>query len=192
MGHDMIDLGPPSERVARLVASVRDDQLDAPTPLPGTRLGDLIDHVETFTVAFTATARGEPTAPPPRPSAANLGTGWRERISRSLDTLADAWRDPAAWEGFVTAGGSDMPASVAGLVVLDELVVHGWDLAVASSRPYEVTAPEIEAATMFVTSFEAPRDGSLFGPIVPVPETAPPFDRLLGLTGRDPGWRPPA
>ena len=28
----------------------------------------------------------------------------------------------------------------------------------------------------------------LFGPVVPVPDDAPPFDRLLGQTGRDPAW----
>jgi uncharacterized protein (TIGR03086 family) len=187
----MIDLRPATERLAKLATSVADDQLGAPTPLPAANLGDLIDHVGTFTVAFTATARGESTERPPMPSGAKLEAGWRQRLSRDLAALADAWQDPAAWEGFVTAGGVDMPAEVAGLVVLDELVVHGWDVAVASSQPYEATAPEIESATMFVTSFEAPRDGTLFGPIVPVPETATPLDRLLGLTGRDPGWRPP-
>lgn len=188
----MFDLGPAAERMAKLVASVGDDQLDAPTPLPAARLGDLMDHVGTLTVKFTATARGEPTEAPPRPSASNLEAGWRERVSRDLAALADAWRDPGAWKGFVTAGGFDMPAEVAALVTLDELVVHGWDVAVASSQPYEVTPPEIDAAISFVEAFEAPRDGSLFGPIVPVPDDAPPFDRLLGLTGRDPGWQPPA
>ena len=43
----------------------------------------------------------------------------------------------------------------------------------------------------FVTSFEAPRDGSLFGPVVPVADSGTRFDQLLGLTGRDPHWRPP-
>ena len=42
----------------------------------------------------------------------------------------------------------------------------------------------------FVTSFEAPRDGNLFGPVVAVEDSAGPYDRLLGLTGHDPAWRP--
>jgi hypothetical protein len=33
------------------------------------------------------------------------------------------------------------------------------------------------------------RDG-MYGPVVPVADDAPAFDRLLGQTGRDPGWRP--
>jgi uncharacterized protein (TIGR03086 family) len=187
----MIDIGPAAERMAKLVTSVADDQLGAPTPLPSTTLGDLMDHVSTFTVAFTATAHGQRTDPPPPPSAARLESGWRDRIGRELAALADAWREPDAWEGFVTAGGFDMPAQVAGLVVLDELVVHGWDVAVASGQPYEATPAEIDASTSFVEAWDAPRDGTLFGPIVPVPETASPLDRLLGLTGRDPGWQPP-
>lgn len=188
---DMIDLGPAADRMAKLITSVTDEQLDAPTPSPGTRLGDLLDHIEGLTVAFTTTARGGHTEQPPPPSVSNLGKDWRRRISDELATLAEAWRDPGAWEGFTVAGGLEMPAAVAGLVTLNELVVHGWDVAVASAQPYEVPTREIEAATSFVQSFDAPRDGKLFGPIVPVPETAPPLDRLLGLTGRDPGWRPP-
>ena len=83
-----------------------------------------------------------------------------------------------------------MPAEVVGLVALDELVVHGWDLAAATGTPYEPAEPEIAAAAGFVTSFAAPRDGRLFGPVVPIPDRGTPLDHLLGLTGRDPDWQP--
>ena len=93
-----------------------------------------------------------------------------------------------------------MPAEVVGLVALDELVVHGWDIAVATGQPYEPPAHEIEAAMAFVTSFDAPRDGRLFGPIVPIPRrrhTARPAARphrprsLLATTSLRFGASPP-
>ena len=85
-----------------------------------------------------------------------------------------------------------MPADVVGLVALDELIVHGWDIAVATAQRYEPPSHELKAALSFVTSFDAPRDGSLFGPIVEVPDDATELDRLLGLTGRYPSWQPPS
>lgn len=166
----MIDLRPAADRTAMLVTSVADEQLNLPTPCPDSRLGDLIDHVGSLSRAFLASARKE---------------------AGDLRALADAWQATAAWDGFTKAGGIDLPAEVAGLVVLDELVVHGWDIAVASGQPYQPAGPELDAAMSFVGSFEAPRDGSLFGPVVPVADTAPALDRLIGLTGRDPGWQPP-
>jgi uncharacterized protein (TIGR03086 family) len=189
----MIDLTPSAERMTALLDAVTDDQLDRPTPCPDSSLGDLVDHVGTLTIAFTAKAGddGSRSGPPPKPDAANLEAGWRERIARDLRSLAEAWQVPAAWEGMTSAGGIELPAEVAGLIALDELVVHGWDIAVSIGAPYDPSPSEIEAAMSFVTSFDAPRDGNLFGPVVPVPEGAAPLDRLLGLTGRDPNWQPP-
>jgi uncharacterized protein (TIGR03086 family) len=188
----MIDISPATDRMVSLLASVSEDQLDRPTPCPKACVGDLIDHVGTLTKAFIAVARKDSrgTGAPPQPSAANLEAGWRDRIARDLEMLADAWRDAAAWDGMTNAGGLELPAHVAGLVVLDELVVHGWDIAVSTGQPYEPSVPEVNAASSFVASFDAPRDGTLFGDVVPVPNNAPPLDRLLGLTGRDPHWQP--
>ena len=189
----MIDLHPAAQRTISLVTSLDDEQLDLPTPCPEARVGDLIDHLGVFAVTFLAAARKDSegrTSPPPPPSRANLEPDWRDRISRDLLALADAWRDPQAWEGSTYAGGTEMPAEVVGLVALDELVVHGWDIAVATTQPYEPASPEIEAAMTFVKSFDAPRDGGLFGPIVPVADDATQLDQLLGLTGRDPSWQP--
>ncbi len=190
----MIDIGPATDRMTSLLAIVSEDQFDRPTPCPDARVGDLVDHVGAFTKGFIAVARKDVdgTEAPVKPDAAHLEAGWRDRIGRDLATLADAWRDPAAWEGMTSAAGVPLPAHVAGLVALDELVVHGWDLAVAIGQPYAPPVQDVEAAMSFVASFDAPRDGTLFGPVVPVPDDAPAMDRLLGLTGRDPGWRPAA
>jgi uncharacterized protein (TIGR03086 family) len=83
-----------------------------------------------------------------------------------------------------------LPAEMVGVIAIDELVIHGWDLAVATGQGYDPPAREVEAAIAFVSGFDAPRDGRLFGPVVDVAPDATIFERLLGLTGRDPGWRP--
>jgi uncharacterized protein (TIGR03086 family) len=82
---------------------------------------------------------------------------------------------------------------VAGRVAINEVVVHGWDIAAATRHDYTCETGLIQAAYAFVQSAVAQDpDGSpgLFGPPVPVPESAPPLDRLIGLTGRDPAWQP--
>jgi uncharacterized protein (TIGR03086 family) len=108
-----------------------------------------------------------------------------------LAALAEAWHDPSAWEAMTRAGGIDLPGEVAGLVALDEVVIHGWDLAVATGQPYE--PDEATAAVVhgfLVESRKEPVPESLFGPVVSVNDDAPTFDRALGLAGRDPGWGP--
>src|SRR5438552_3525440 len=175
----MIDIRPATTRMVDLLAAVSESQFDLPTPCPEARLGDLIDHIGTLTGGFTAVARKETSGggAPPRPSATNLEATWQDRIARDLETLAEAWRDPAAREGTTFAGGVELPGQVAGLVALDELVVHGWDIAVSIGTTYEPSADDVEAATSLVASFGAPRDGNLFGPVVAVPARAPPLDR---------------
>jgi len=190
----MIDIEPAAQRMADLVATTPDDQLLLATPCPEARVGDLIDHVGMFAERFLASARkdtGDRSVPPRPPHLDELGPDWRERIPRDLLAMAVAWGEPAAWEGVTVAGVIEMPAEVVGLVVLDELVVHGWDIATATGRPFAPPIAEVDAAMSFVSTFEAPRDGSLFGPVVPLADPQQPLDRLLALTGRDPGWRPP-
>jgi uncharacterized protein (TIGR03086 family) len=190
-----LDLHPSVTTVAGLLRALPDEALDGPTPCPEMSVGDLIDHVQSFCVAFTAAAIKEPLELPPggpSASAAELGDDWRERIPARLQELAAAWDDPGAWDGMTAAGGLDLPGEVAGMISLDEVVIHGWDLAVATGQPYEVDPASLAALHGFVEQFVGdgpPREG-LFGPQVPVPDDAPLLDRVLGLTGRDPGWTP--
>nr|BFE80330.1 hypothetical protein GCM10020093_029310 [Planobispora longispora] len=133
------------------------------------------------------------------PDASRLGDDWRRRIPARLDELARAWRAESAWTGTTEVGGNELPADVAGAAALDEVIVHGWDLAVATGQPYpgadpaltETLTEALTTAYRWVGAVAAQNpDGSpgLFGPPVPVPGDAPLLERLLGLTGRDPRW----
>jgi uncharacterized protein (TIGR03086 family) len=193
----VVDLEPAARRMADLISGVPDELLGGRTPCPAYTLGDLVDHVGGLTLAFTAAARkadGEATSQGRVGDASRLSADWRTRIPRDLVVLADAWRDPAAWTGMTQAGGIEMPGEVAGIVALDELVIHSWDIARASGQAYECDPQALEAVHGFVSQFsgpgqEASREG-LFGPVVPVPVDAPLVDRVIGLSGRDPAWSP--
>jgi uncharacterized protein (TIGR03086 family) len=191
-----LDLEPAAQRMAALVEGVDPAQLGAPTPLPDYTLGDLVEHVGGLALAFTWAARKEfPDGPAMGPSgdAARLGDDWQTRIPDDLRALADAWRDPEAWTGMTQAGGVDLPGEIGGLVALDELVIHGWDVARASGQEFDVDPASLEAVHGFVSGFsdeDRTSDDALFGPVVPVPDGAPLLDRVIGLTGRDPAWSP--
>lgn len=85
-----------------------------------------------------------------------------------------------------------MPAPVMAVVALDELVVHGWDLAVATGQEYRSDDDSVRRCLAFAESVgdDPEARAGLYGPVVPVPADAPLLDRLLGATGRDPRWQP--
>ncbi|WP_369141007.1 TIGR03086 family metal-binding protein [Modestobacter versicolor] len=188
-----LDLGPAVATTNRVVAGVRDDQLTGPTPCADTTVAALLDHVHGLALGLRQAALKQPTGEPVA-AAETLPTDWRTRIPPELDDLAAAWRDPAAWAGESEAGGVPLPASWAGRVALNEVLVHGWDLAVATGQLYEPDPAAVQACLDYAYEFAAAapegRD-TIYGPVVPVPDDAPVFDRLLGLTGRDPSWTPP-
>jgi uncharacterized protein (TIGR03086 family) len=195
----MIDLEPATRQMAALIGGVTDAQLGNPTPCPDYSVGDLVDHIGGLSLAFTAAARKDLSGPAgqgPSGDGARLGPDWRREFPTRLAALAEAWRVPSAFEGMTQAGGIDLPGEVAALVALDEVVVHGWDLARATGQRYECDESTLEAVRGFVSQFAAPdqdaESNGLFGPAIPVAADAPLLDRVIGLTGRDPSWSPPA
>ncbi|WP_425246570.1 TIGR03086 family metal-binding protein [Streptomyces sp. NEAU-NA10] len=189
------DLGPQARILAGLAEGVRDEQLADRTPCPRYAVRHLLGHLTGLAVAFRDAGRkdlGATTDTSPDSALPDLGPGWREKLPGVLDELADAWRDPDAWTGMTRAGGVDLPGAVAGAVAADELVIHGWDLARATGQEYVPDPAALRASYEFLRAAaeESDSGGGIFGPVVPVPEDAPLLDRAVGLSGRDPGWRP--
>jgi uncharacterized protein (TIGR03086 family) len=193
MTDSMLDLAPATTRLATIVSGISDDQLPDPTPCTESSVAALLDHVGGLSAAFTAAARKKPLSGAPRADAAHLPGDWRTRLPEQLAELAAAWRDPSAWHGATAAGGVELPGDVAGVVALDEVVLHGWDLARATGQAFDVEPQLLEAVHGFVArTARANPDGTpgLFGPPVTVAADAPLLDRVVGLAGRDPHWRP--
>ncbi|ADD41108.1 TIGR03086 family metal-binding protein [Stackebrandtia nassauensis] len=192
-----IDLTASTQHVAALLSGVRDEHLTAPTPCGEYTVAALLDHIMGFSSAFTWIARKQDEGlsdDPPHARAEDLDPRWRELLPGRLTELGEAWRDPAADEGQARAAGVELPRSVWRLVALNELLVHGWDLATATGQPYR-TDPAAVAVTVEFMGQDADDPASrennpAFGPIVTVPDDAPAIDRAVGLSGRDPGWKP--
>lgn len=187
----MIDLTPACKRTADVLMNVTDQQLNGLTPCQKLSLRNLVSHVGGLALAFTAAARkefGELTDTPPV-EGVPLDEDWRTAYPARLAELAAAWREPTAWEGMSRAGGVDFPGEVAGIVALTEVVIHGWDVAAATGQEYEIDPGTLDGVLPHVTAIaaEGPVEG-LFGPAVAVADDAPALDRVIAMSGRDPGW----
>ncbi len=171
---------------------VRPDQLSAATPCAEYDVRALVHHLLFWGPSLEGAARKESVPPPAdAESDVDLVTGdWAAALTEHAQRTASAWSGPGAWRGVTHLGGpAELPAEMVGAMVAGEFVVHGWDLARAVGTPvdwdeellaylYEETAKTAESG----------RQMGIFGPEVAVPESAGTLDRLLGLTGRDPGW----
>ncbi|TXS07368.1 TIGR03086 family protein [Streptomyces sp. col6] len=189
-----LDLEPAARRITAQLDALDDAALGAATPCPGVTVGALLAHVEGLAVAFRDAARkdlGTTTDHAPSVESGVLEPGWRSTLPAALDEMVAAWRSPDAWEGMTRAGSVDLPGQVAGMVALNELVLHGWDLAKATGQPFDAEDAHLHNSLALLAELgDNPPAGSPFGPPVPVAENAPLLDRAVARGGRRPDWRP--
>ncbi|GAA3102832.1 TIGR03086 family metal-binding protein [Nonomuraea salmonea] len=167
-------------RTADLVESLSGDELALPTPCSDYDVKGLINHLE-WVAALFESAGADGGFPPQKEYTGDF----RARAERMLAV----WERPGTWEGVSQAMGG-LPKPVLANMALTDLVAHGWDLARAAGRDFEVPEATVEVLLEF-SARQAPigRERGVFGAEVPVPGDAPALDRFLGLIGRDPAWK---
>ncbi|HEX5543758.1 MAG TPA: TIGR03086 family metal-binding protein [Micromonospora sp.] len=174
-----------------VVRAVKPDQLALPTPCTEYDVRTLVNHLIYWSGFFSEAAAGKQL--PPEGAQRDYTDGdWAEIFAEQSGRAAATWAKPGAWEGVSQLAGTPMPASVVGSLLLAELVLHGWDLAVATGvRP--AYSDEVAQATLGILRQAADqgRAAGIFAEPVPVPVSAPPLDQALGLSGRDPRWKAP-
>jgi uncharacterized protein (TIGR03086 family) len=177
--------------LAPVMSGITPQQLNNPTPCTELDVARLRDHVvgwlDTFAAGFA-----DPGGQAPR---AGLD-GYEASADPAAQVQAAAATLDAAIRGGAAArplrlGESAMPGEMALSMILWEYQVHGWDLARATGQPWSPPAEAAEESLAFAPNMLTPDyqgEGKAFAPRVAVAADAPALDRLLGLSGRDPGW----
>ncbi|MDX3610622.1 MULTISPECIES: TIGR03086 family metal-binding protein [Streptomyces] len=174
-------------RALPVVRGIDDGQLAARTPCAEYDVRALLNHLFLVVVNFQALAAREDVDFGREPE---FVTGdWRGRFGDETARLVEAWSVPGVEEG--TTGQMGLPARTVGLMVLGDLTVHAWDLARATGTDF-VPEPSVldEVGPGLAAMAPQAREMKVFGEPFPVPESATAFERLLAVTGRDPGWTP--
>ena len=184
----VLDLEPPARQIVALARAVTDDMLRA-DPAEIAPVADLLAHMMGLTIAFRGAAvkagsRAQDAAPG-RPS---LEDGWRGQLP------GDCWPwprpgGPGNGEGLTKVGGGTMPATIAGQAGLNELVIHGWDLARATGQPYRARqGRRRRRVSVARVRSGRTRPARSLRSAVEVRPDVPALDRAVGLHGRDPNW----
>ncbi|MEV4676281.1 TIGR03086 family metal-binding protein [Actinomadura sp. NPDC049382] len=179
---------------ARVARGVDRERLAGPTPCAEFDLRALVNHWVVFTshgLERRALREQLPEQLIERDFTAD--PAWAEEYAAQLDRAVAAWADPAVWEGEIDLGSAASPASeVASLLIL-ETALHGFDVAAATGQEFGVSAEAGEFLLGVVEEqAELYRQYDGFADPVPVDADAPAFRRAVALSGRDPGWTPPA
>lgn len=183
----MIDFRDGCAEMTRVVAEVIDDDLALPTPCSDFDVAGLLRHVEEFATGFTEAAGGRSTGP----GVVDVyGEDHRALIAQHVTDLGGAWATPQPWAGTGDQGGLALPNETWGRIALTEVIVHGWDLAVAIGARYRPPSELVQACHDHVAAFvpNAPIP-ALWGDRVVVGENDL-LESTVAITGRDPvPWR---
>ncbi|RJL33175.1 TIGR03086 family metal-binding protein [Bailinhaonella thermotolerans] len=186
-----------ADEFERKIAAVRPDQWSNPSPCARWTARDVVGHIIDMHAAMLRPL-GRELSPAPSldddPLAAFRAA--RADVQAVLDDPALATRECDTPSGRVTA------ERHIDQVVSEDLPLHGWDLARATSQDDTIDPEDVERAWAamralpadLMEKFRTPGafgpDVEVFGPEVKVAEDASPQDRLLAFIGRDPAWRP--
>jgi uncharacterized protein (TIGR03086 family) len=179
-----------ADAAARVVSGVSPEQFDGPTPCTDWDVRALMNHIILWTsYSLERRAHGESVSEELMSTDFAAAPDFAADYRAQLDRALAAWADPAAWDRKLDVMGSATPAADVAALNLAEMVLHGWDLAVATGQAYALPEAAAQAALAAVeANAELFRQYQGFAPAVAVPESASALGRTLAASGRDPRW----
>ncbi len=163
------------DQIGDLLAAIHEDQLSLPTPCEEWDVEQLIAHLVAGPGVGIVMASGN--TPDWSAEPAPISSNWAADFRSAADDLINVWHQ---------AGESVDPRKVDWQTA--EFAVHAWDLARATGESTDLDPEVARRGLAFLsgTLTTPERRGDYFAPEVPVPDHAPPYDRLAAFAGRDP------
>lgn len=199
-------------RIARgVVAGVRPDQMDLPTPCANYNVRHLLGHLGAVFHRIAAVGRGEHAFSVPQIMEAADDT-WPATFAAGEADVWSVWTNDALLNELMVMPWAQMPGFALIGMYTNEISVHTWDLATATGQtvPWDdavltaafatiqmampaegrrtpLPAELVKArAAMEPDGPDATRPGTPFGDVVEVGADAPLIDRLVAWNGRTP------
>lgn len=171
--------------VAGLAAGVPADRMDGPTPCDEFDVRALLGHLVTTVRKVHGFARGADTSAVPHVSTGIADDALATAYAADADAACTAWSDDALLEVVVRAPWGEVPGRQVLWGHLNEALVHGWDLAVATGQDPEAD-PALAAAALEWAGANLPAQGReqfpFADPAQPAADAGP-TERLANWSG---------
>lgn len=169
-------------------AGVSTGQLGDPTPCPAFDVRALANHVLAVLDHTSAALDG---GAKPAPDVDIVGSDPGAAFAVTSKRYLAAWQPDDALDRTLAMPWGEGAATNTALMTMADLLTHTWDLAKATGQRYEMPEEPAHMAFdwtrgMLKPEFRSEGPEAAFGPEVPVPESAPITDRLVGWLGRQP------
>jgi uncharacterized protein (TIGR03086 family) len=165
-----------------VIAAVKPDQLDDPSPCTDWSVRQVINHLVTGNLTFVSMVTG---APGPDRSADHLGDDPLAAFRTTLRALREAFSIEGTLQKTYPTPFGERPGTVLVDMRVIEMTIHSWDIAKGSGQSTELD-PELAESSLasMRAALPADRGRSPFGAEQPAPAGATAADRLAAFAGR--------
>jgi uncharacterized protein (TIGR03086 family) len=165
-----------------VISGVRPDQLDLPTPCSDWSVRQLLNHLVSGTALFHSLATG---GGPVDRSADHLGTDPAGAFRTSVASLREVFAADGGLTQLVTSPFGEQPAAVLLEMRVNEMMLHGWDVAKATGQPTDLDPGVAEHCLASFRALRASgRGATMFAEPTEAPAGASMVDQLAALSGR--------
>ena len=172
-----------------IVAAVCSAQLTLPTPCAEFDVRALLSHIVGGLNRVAIVGEGGDALARPARADDVPDDGWAAAYRAAAARAQAAWADDAKLDALVEVPWGKIPGRFAIAGYVQEILMHGWDLARATGQPTEGD-PELAqwalAGAQRILPPESRGDDIPFGPVVEVPADAAPYAQLAAYLGRHP------